>query len=360
MLVQPRKLNVWKLLWVLAVILAFAAFTWRRDPPGPKHPAWTGETMGGSYSIKLVDSPLEQRALQALREDVERCLAELNRQMSHYQADSELSRFNRHASAEPFPVSPAFARVARFALDLHERSGGVFEPTLGPLIDLWGFGPPGRVAEAPAEEQIAAAMARVGGRHLSVLPDDRLAKAIPDLQLNFSAVVQGFAADEVARLIRERGVSNVFVEITGEIMAFGHNAEGQKWRIGVDAPRPDALPGQELETILHLSGLAVATSGDYRNFFLDEKGERFTHILDPRTGRPIRHHLASVSVVAPDCMTADGLATTLFVMGAEEGMKWLESWPGVEALFILREPDGRFVCRPTPGFAALTGCSLPP
>ncbi|MBU1909498.1 MAG: FAD:protein FMN transferase, partial [Verrucomicrobia bacterium] len=110
---------------------------------------------------------------------------------------------------------------------------------------------------------------------------------------------------------------------------------------------------------LHLSGLAVATSGDYRNFFTDEKGERFSHILDPRTGRPIQHHLASVSVVARDCMTADGLATALFVMGAEEGMKWLDTWPGIEALFIIREPDGRFACRPSPGFVRLTGARLP-
>ncbi|HOW98377.1 MAG TPA: FAD:protein FMN transferase [Kiritimatiellia bacterium] len=352
-------MNPWKLLWVLAVILAFAAFTWRRDPPGPKNPSWAGETMGTLYSIKLADSPLGQGALRELQAEVDRCLVEVNREMSHYQPDSELSQFNRHESAEPFPVSPGFASVVRFALELNRRSGGVFDPTLGPLIDLWGFGAPGHVSEPPSPAQVEEARARIGGQHLSVTPAGQLVKGIPSLRLNLGAVAKGYGVDEVARVIRANGISNLFVEIGGEVVTAGHNAEGQAWRIGVDAPRPDALPGQELETILHLSGLAVATSGDYRNYFVDGAGMRFTHILDPRTGRPIQHNLASVSVVAPDCMTADGLATTLFVMGAEEGMKWIGSWPGVEALFILREPDGRFVCRPTPGFVALTGCALP-
>ncbi|MBP7829460.1 MAG: FAD:protein FMN transferase [Kiritimatiellae bacterium] len=359
MLIQPRKVNPWKLLPVLAVIVAFAAVTWRRDPPGPRHPAWTGETMGTLYSIKLADSPLGRRALRELQAELDRCLVEVNRQMSHYQPDSEISRFNRHESGEPFPVSPGFASVVRFALELSRRSGGVFDPTLGPLIDLWGFGAPGRADHLPSDGELAEARQRTGAGRLSVTPDGKLVKAVPGLHLNVSAVAKGYGVDEAARVIRARGISNAFVEIGGEVVAYGHNAEGQKWRIGVDAPRPDALPGQELETILHLSGLAVATSGDYRNFFVDEKGERFTHILDPRTGRPIRHDLASVTVVAPDCMTADGLATTLFVMGAEEGMKWIESWPGIEALFILRESGGRFVCRPTPGFVNLTGARLP-
>ena len=359
MLIQPRKLNIGKLLWVLAVLLAFAFVTLRRDPPGPRNPAWTGETMGTLYSIKLADSPLGRRALRSLQEEVDRCLIEVNRQMSHYQPDSELSRFNRHASTEPFPVSPGFASVVRFALELSGRSGGVFDPTLGPLIDAWGFGAPGPVTEPPSNEEVEEARQQAGARHLSVTLEGKLVKAIPGLHLNLSAVAKGYGVDEAARVIREHGFSNAFVEIGGEVVAFGHNAEGQKWRIGVDAPRADALPGEELETIVHLSGLAVATSGDYRNYFVDEQGTRFTHILDPRTGRPIQHNLASVSVVAPDCMTADGLATALFVMGAEAGMKWLESWPGIEALFIVREPDGRFTCLPSPGFIELTGARLP-
>jgi thiamine biosynthesis lipoprotein len=279
--------------------------------------------------------------------------------MSHYQPDSELSRFNRAESTNPLAVSAGFARVVRFALELHERSGGVFDPTLGPLIDLWGFGAPGPVKEVPSGEDIAEALTLVGARHLSITSDGRLRKDIPGLHLNLSAVAKGSGVDEAARVIREHGFSNVFVEIGGEVVTFGHNAEGQPWRIGVDAPRPDALPGEELETILHLSGLAVATSGDYRNYFVDRQGTRYAHILDPRTGRPIQHNLASVSVVAPDCMTADGLATALFVMGVEEGMKWLETWPGIGALFIVREADGRFVCRPSPGFLELTVARLP-
>ena len=357
--IQPRNFHGLKFIWVLAVLLAFALFTWRRDAPAESDPAWTGQTMGTTYSIRLAGVRLRARELAMVQKDVQAVLDEVNRQMSHYQPDSELSRFNRAGADQPFPVSAGFARVVRFALELHRRSGGVFDPTLGPLIDLWGFGPPGLVTKPPDEAPLQDVRSQCGASHLFLPEDGALRKNLPGLHLNLSAVAKGYGVDEAARYLRERGFSNVFVEVGGEVTTFGVNSSGQKWRVGVDAPRPESRPGEDIEAVLHLSGQAVATSGDYRTFFVDDKGRRFSHILDPRTGRPILHTLTSVSVVASNCLEADGLATTLMVLGTEEGLRWLADWPGAEALFIDRLPDGRFQLRATMGFAAATGFAPP-
>lgn len=348
--IQPRPFHPWKTLWVLSVLIVFFVYLSLRDTPGPRHPSWQGQTMGTLYSIRLADSTLTTKQLKELQAQVDDLLIAFNRQMSHYDPESELSRFNASTSAAPFTVSPSFARVTRFALWLNNRSRGLFDPTLGPLIRLWGFGPGGRILHAPDDAAIAQARNKTGARFLRVIGNDRLQKDIPELELNLSAVAKGAGVDEVARFIMDRGATNVFVEIGGEVVAYGHNAKGQPWRVGIETPRPDALPGEAIELVIELSGKAIATSGDYRNYFEDENGRRFSHILNPTTGRPIEHNLASVSVIAPDCMTADGLATTLFVMGLDEGMPLVESWPDAEALFITRESDGTFKHTASAGF----------
>lgn len=353
--IQPRRFNPWKSLLVLAVLAAVTVFTTRREAGRIENPAWTGETMGTTFSIKLAGVTLTLGRLAEIEAAVRKRLAEVNAEMSHYDPDSELSRFNRSPADTPAALSPAFARVIRFALELNRRSDGAFDPALGPLIDLWGFGPAGRTNAAPDEAAIRAALRRTGCRHLRLSDDGRLSKDIPDLRLNLSAVAKGYGVDEAARVIRDFGVSNVFVEIGGEVTAFGRNARGAAWRVGVERPNPDALPGEDVAAVLELSDAAVATSGDYRNFFVDADGRRYTHILDPRTGYPIDHRLASVSVVAGDCMTADGLATTLFVMGPDEGLRFIRTWPGVEALFLVRDDDGTFREIASPGFEKATG-----
>jgi thiamine biosynthesis lipoprotein len=354
-LVQPRPFHPVRTAWVLAVLIAFFLYTVRRDARGPANPAWTGETMGTTYSIKLADSTLTQKQLAGLRTAVSGRLAELNRQMSHYRPDSEISRFNRNRSTDPFPVSESFATVARFAVELNRQSDGAFDPALAPLIDLWGFGPKGRRDAPPAEDDIRSALAVSGCRHLRVTDRGELQKDIPELELDLGAVVPGFGADEVARVIRSFGVSNLFVELGGEILAFGHNPDGGKWRVGIETPDAGRLPGSSIEAVLRVSGFAVATSGDYRNYFEGPDGRRYTHILDPRAGRPVRHNLASVSVAAGTCLEADGLATALFVMGAGEGPRWVEDRPGAAALFIVREEDGSFREIASSTFAAMTG-----
>jgi thiamine biosynthesis lipoprotein len=316
---------------------------------------WHGETMASPYVVKIAGASLKPADLDRLKAEVDARLREVNRQMSHYQPDSELSRFNRHEAARPFQVSAEFARVTRFALDLHRRSGGLFDPTLGPLINLWGFGPKGEIHQAPTDEHIRAALQQCGGQRLQVTERDELVKTLPVLQLNLSAVAKGFGVDEVARVLCARGWTNLFVEIGGEVLALGHSPRGDKWRVGIEAPVPDLPPGEFLEGVVALSGLAIATSGDYRKYFEDAQGRRQAHILDPTTGRPVQHKLASVSVVATNCLLADGLATTLFVMGEEQGRKWIEQWPDAAALFIVRQDDGGFKTLASSRFGALTG-----
>ncbi len=358
-IIQPRRFNPWKALWVLAVLVAVFVYTSRRDARGPADPAWTGQTMGTTYSIKVAGSRLTQRQLAQLQADVDARLVEVNQEMSHYVTNSELSLFNQFTGATPFRVSASFAGVTQFALDLSRRSNGAFDPTLGPLIDVWGFGPKARRETPPNDEELAAARQACGYHHLSVVSNAFLQKDIPGIHLNLSAVAKGYGVDEAARVIRSRGLTNLFVEIGGEVVAFGFNTDGQKWRVGVDAPDPDLLPGEVLEAILHLSGTAVATSGDYRNFFQDAEGHRYSHILNPATARPITHNLGAVSVVSSNCMTADGLATTLFVLGPVEGLRWIEDYPGAAALFIVRNEDGSFTQFASRGFEAMTGYAPP-
>jgi len=355
-MIQPRRFHPWKTLWVLAVLVAFAAYTWLRDARAPADIRWAGETMGTTYSMRIADAHMSMKELKALQTAISARLVEVSREMSHYIPDSEISRFNKSTSTEPFAISAPFARVVRFAIDLHGKSDGVFDPALGPLINLWGFGPAGRITKAPSQEEIDKIMPDIGCEHLSMAGETAIRKDVPGLQLNLSAVAKGYGVDEAARVLREHGIRNYFVEIGGEVVAEGRNAKGGPWRVGVEVPDPDTLPGEAIEAVLEITNAAVATSGDYRNFFVDEDGRRFSHILDPRTGHPIAHNLASVTVVAGNCMVADGLATTLFVLGADEGASWLaRTFPGIEALFIVRDEDGTFREVATPGFESLTG-----
>ena len=306
--------------------------------------------MGTTYSIRIADAALGKEQLARLQAQIDAALDEINRQMSPYRPDSEISRFNRAGANEPVAISEDFANVLSRALDLADSTGGAFDPTVGALVNLWGFGPDGLRHEAPTADQIAAARATSGWRHLRVTLAGQLAKDIPELRLDLGAIAKGFGVDRVAALLRERGFRNFLVEIGGETLGEGLNASGVPWRVGV--LKPDG--STDLHGVARLTGgRAIATSGDYRNFYRDENGLLQSHLIDPRTAAPVRHAVASVSVLADDCLTADALATALFVLGPGEGLPLLAArFPGVEALFILRNGNGGFEEVATPGFAA--------
>lgn len=322
--------------------------------------AWQGRTMGSPYTVKVVDPKLDAAAVAALKKEIEDTLVEVNRQMSNWQADSALSCFNRAEAKVPFPVSPAFAKVMRFALDLSRRSEGAFDPTLGPLINLWGFGEQGQPKRVPDPGTLRETVAKTGWKHLALRAGDKegtflLEKDLPGLALDLGAVAKGFGVDEMIRVLRGHGFENVYASIAGEVRVLGHNPRGTKWVLGVSVPVDQWRENDPMAAMVNISNQALSTSGDYQKFFLDEHGRRLCHIIDPRTGTPVQHMLAGVTVVAPDSMTADGYSTTSFVLGPEEGMKFIESRPDAAALFIVRDKDGGFRQSASSRFAALTG-----
>lgn len=310
--------------------------------------------MGTVYTVKLVDAKLTEVQLEELRVEIEERLVEINRQMSNYLPDSEVSRFNRAPAGKPFKVSPELASVVRFSLELCRRSGGAFDPTLGPVIKLWGFGEGGGTKAVPPAAKLEEARKNTGWRHLSVTDDDELLKDIPGLTINLGGVGKGFGSNELIRLLRARKVANAYVSIAGEVQVLGHSPRGDKWRLGISAPVDKWREDDPMAAGVSLSNRALSTSGDYQNFFRDAEGRRMSHIIDPKTGAPVQHMLGGVSVVAPDSMTADGLGTALFVLGPEAGMKLIDSWDNAAALFIVRQPDGSFRQLPSARFAELT------
>jgi len=311
---------------------------------------WQGRTMGSPYTVQLVGQSLSNSQGEQLQAEVEDRLQEINRQMSHYLPQSELSQFNRAAAGTPFKVSPEFAHVIRFALDLAQRSQGAFDPTLGSVINLWGFGEKTDQGAVPLAADLLAAMRTSGWKNLAISAGDELTKDISALRLNLSAVAKGFGADEIGRLLTARGFTNWYAAIAGEVVVAGHNPRGSLWRVGISAPTENWREGDPMAVAVQLSNQAISTSGDYQKFFLAPDGRRLSHILDPRTGWPVQNDVAGVSVVAPDAMTADGLATTLFVLGPAAGLKFVAAWTNVAALFLIRTPDGRFKQIATPNF----------
>ncbi len=317
--------------------------------------SWQGQTMGSTYTVKIVDAQLAEPTVEALKLEIERCLKEVNRQVSHYQPESELSRFNRSPANTPFKASPGFFRVLQHSLELNRQSQGAFDPTLGPLIDLWGFGAKTNNKAVPTDAQISEAKKLYGCQHLSLTANGEILKDIPELRLNLSSAGKGFGTDEMARVLRAHGLTNIYVSISGDVFTQGHNAQGKKWQVGISAPMPDWSPGDPLVTVLSVSGQAVSTSGDYQKYLIDAQGRRLGHIFDPKTGWPVQHNLAGVSVVAGDCMTSSSLATTLFVLGPDEGLRFIESRTNAAALFVVQDADHKFQSIPSSRFKVMTG-----
>jgi thiamine biosynthesis lipoprotein len=303
--------------------------------------------MGTWYSVRLGARPagLDPPRLQA---DIEARLDRVNAWMSTYRPDSEISRFNRYEGTDWFPVSAETEHVVQAALEVSRLTDGAFDVTVAPLVDLWSFGPETREPRVPSEEEIARRRARVGYRQFEVRrAPPALRKTRPDLMIDLSAIAKGFGVDQVAELLEEAGIRHWLVEIGGDVRARGVKSDQTAWRIGVEKP----LSGRrEVQLVLEIGRRAVATSGDYRNFF-EVDGKRYGHTIDPRTGRPVEHGLGSVTVVEDTCMSADALATALMVLGPAKGYD-LAVARGWSAMFQIRGERGLEI-RQTPAFAAL-------
>ena len=295
----------------------------------------TGSVMGTQYLVKVIDLP-EHMALVRVDEDVNRLLRDVDAKMSTYRDDSELSRFNAAKSTEWIPVSNEMVDVVEHALQVSQLSDGAFDITVGPLVNLWGFGPDQRPDRVPTDEQIAAAKAQLGYQHVHTRRQPpALKKDRDDIYLDLSALAKGYAVDQVADYLENLGITDYMVEVGGELRLKGRNENGTPWRIAVERPTPG---DRDVYSIMQLEDMGVATSGDYRNYF-EQDGQRYSHTIDPRTGRPIDHRLASVTVIADSSMYADALATALLVVGPDEGDE-LAQQHGIAAYFIVKSSEG--------------------
>lgn len=289
-----------------------------------------GNTMGTTYSIKIISTDIDQANLTA---EVETRLRDINGLMSTYMPDSELSRFNQSPANEWFNVSPEIIEVLAMAADIYRLSEGSFDVTVGPLVNLWGFGPNPGPDQVPAAKQINEILETIGFEHLQVRAD-ALRKNV-DLYVDLSAIAKGYAVDQLASLLDNHGIQRYLVEIGGELRGKGVNAQDQPWRVAVELPESNQrIPYR----IIELVDMGMATSGDYRNYF-EQGGVRYSHTIDPATGYPIRHNLASVTVLAPSTAMADGLATAIDVMGADRGLALAEA-QGLAVFVILKRGDG--------------------
>lgn len=299
----------------------------------------SGPTMGTSYHILWVGQ--DQNAAAGIQSQIDQRLAEINRSMSTYDPDSELSKLNQGrlpVTDDGWTVLSAdlFA-VLTDAAEIHSKSRGLFDITVGPLVNLWGFGPTPAADEVPSEAAIAAALAQTGPEAIELNTAASSVRLQKPLYIDLSAIAKGWAVDELADLLRAQGISRFMVEVGGEVHTSGVKPDGSLWRIAVERPGSMA-DARGVELVIEPGEMAVATSGDYRNYF-EENGVRYSHTINPFTGRPIIHRLASVTVVHESAGMADGWATALNVAGPDVGMQLAEQ-EQLAVFMIVRADDG--------------------
>ncbi len=319
---------------MLAVILAVCSLTACDKLFPPKIAHFYGQTMGTSYAVSIVGLP-DHISEAELKADIDAILADINQKMSTYREGSELNLFNRFPVQQWFTISQTTYEVVQQGLAISELSAGAFDMTIGPLVNLWGFGPENQPEEIPDIDSIESMLARVGYQFLQLDTKAAQIKKTKDIYLDLSAIAKGYAVDKVVEHLQSLGINNALVEIGGEVRSLGVKKPDRPWRIAIEVP---ATNMRSVQKIIELKDVGLATSGDYRNFF-EVDGRRYSHTLNPKTGYPVNHKLASVSVIAASTMRADGLATAILVMGEEEGKAFAEA-NNIAAFFIVKTPDG--------------------
>ncbi|WP_073602690.1 FAD:protein FMN transferase [Vibrio aerogenes] len=293
-----------------------------------------GSTMGTSYNIKYLADDRAKLAPEELKSGIDGLLETVNDQMSTYRKKSELSRFNQYQGTDPVLVSPQLYTVVKEAMRLNQVTQGALDVTVGPLVNLWGFGPEGRPEVVPSENELASLRKRVGVHHLH-LTEQGIQKDIPALYVDLSSIAKGWGVDVISDYLISLNVNNFMVEIGGEIRTRGQKLNGHPWRIAIEKPAVDQHSVQE---IIEPGNMGIATSGDYRNYF-EQDGIRYSHIIDPVTEKPITNKVVSVTVIDKSTMTADGLATGFMVLGHEKSIKIAERYD-IPVLIIVKTENG--------------------
>jgi thiamine biosynthesis lipoprotein len=309
---------------------------------------FTGETMGTTYHVKVIAGSFTRTSY--LKEKIDNRLKEINLSMSIFIPDSEISKFNALKDTnKKFYVSDDFMQVIATAENLYGITQGAWDGTVNPLVNLWGFGKDKREKLMPTQEEVVHALKNVGFYQIEISAKDKyLRKKNPEVTLDLGSIAKGYGVDQVAELIEKNGFKNYIVEIGGEIYASGLRPDDKAWRAGINTPKAEAGV-KDVYKVVKLENQALATSGDYRNFF-QSGNYRFSHIIDPKTGFPIQNGVVSVSVTADNCTFADGLATALMVLGPDIGIPIVNNLKDVECLFIVQQPDGYLREFPSKGF----------
>lgn len=315
--------------WLVLLGLAFLVSC----SDAPQSIQFSGNTMGTTYSVTLFTKD-PRHTEREIRKKVDAVLAQVNAQMSTYDPESELSRFNQHRSRQPVVISRALERVVSRALEIGQQTDGQLDITVGPLVNLWGFGPMAKPEQVPSAEQLDQVSEYVGYKKLSI-ENHQLIKQHPQLYVDLSTIAKGYGVDRVAFLLDDLDINQYLIEIGGEIRTRGGKPDGQPWRVAVEKP---VSTERTVQQIVSMNEGALATSGDYRNFY-QENGRRYSHIINPLTGEPIQHNLVSASVYADDAMSADAYATALLVMGTEQAKVFVQQ-QNLAAFLVLKTDDG--------------------
>ena len=297
--------------------------------PTPTQETLTGPIMGTEYVVTVVDHQGKEIPSKQVEKSILAAMEDVNQSMSTYIEDSEISRFNRIDPGKWFDMSPQFAAVFTEAQQISEMSQGAFDATLGKAIRAWGFGRDGKITQQPSVEVLSNMRSTTGYQHIKI-KDQRVLKEVPGLEVNLSAIAKGYAVDRVAKAIDDLGIEAYLVNIGGELKAKGKNAQGISWRIGIEKPHVTGGIAQ----IVELNNVAIATSGDYRNYHVID-GQHFSHTIDPKTLKPVFHKLASVSVISDKASTADAMATAMLSMGEEGAIRFAEE-NQIAAYLIIR------------------------
>ena len=328
--------------WLALIGLAF--FISSCSKPEPQLLQIKGSTMGTYYQVSYVlsaeqvsDNKLLTKQLQA---KIDEQLELVNDQMSTYRPQSELSLFNK--SEKELVVSDATIKVVTKALEIYKQSGGAFDVTVGPLVNLWGFGPDKKPNKVPSAALIEKIQQEIGSQYLSV-EGNKLVKSQPNLYVDLSSIAKGYGVDVIAEFLSNQGITNYLVDIGGELSAHGTKLDDVPWTIAIERPGL----GQNVQRLLHVSDNAIATSGDYRNYF-EFDGIRYSHTIDPSTGRPIHHKLVSVTVIDKSSMVADGLATAITVLGPKNGLEFATKLK--QPVFLISKEGDKFIEAYTPEF----------
>ncbi len=326
------KSRLLKYAFMLLVAAAAVLYYMRFRQP---YQIMSGETMNTYYRIKIRTDKENNLLHNAVKDE----LQQLNHEMSVFENSSEISQINSDDSGDWLDLSPEMSEVLKNAYQTYIESNGYFDPTVGKLIDLWGFGNSRKTKKIPHDEQISEALKTVGFNKLLFNPDvTQIKKAIPEVKINLSAIAKGYGVDRIAKLLDNFGYTDYIVDIGGEVKTRGsRTANGKGWNVAVAMPNS---PNNENAYVVGLKDYAVATSGDYRNFFY-YKEKRYSHTISPKDGYPVEHNLASVTVFHPSCMRADALATAIMAMGGKNGTTFANKH-NLAAILFIREEDNQF------------------